>query len=263
MKKNKTLLIATAICILSACSNETETASELNAPVEIRLSSGLDIQTRTAYESTQGEEFASGETVYVWADEVKDPVTEYISAWVLTTGSSGAMSGSTQYYPISGNNLNIYAIHGYFSTAPSGEFPTSPLFHTVSTSQNSEYAKSDLLFGKKIGCGRQTAAHQLSFSHLLSKIEVYLIAGTGMTDANLTNATVTILNTKLSANVTLDKTNGGSVAVSGTIDETTKNAITAKMQYQTDQTVEVSGASKSSYAFGEAIIVPQWVNSGV
>ena len=257
MKADKFLLITLVSCMLTACGNDNEEKLMTDDPVELKLSSGLDLQTRADYTFTQGSQIVAYEKVYAWVDEVQtSSVSEYVQAWELTAGGSGSLSGTTKFYPTSGNNVNVYAVHGNF-TAPTGSFPAS-LSHSVSTSQNTEYAKSDLLFGYKTGCSRQTEAHQLTFTHLLSKIEVYLIAGTGMTDANLTNATVYIQNTLPTTTVSFNKT----AATIATISAATGTAsdITAKMQYQTDQQVTVSGSSKYAYAFGEAIIIPQWVN---
>ena len=150
----------------------------------MRLSSSLDQRTRAAYTKTQETQILSGENVYAWVDEAKsDGAVEYIQAWQLTADGSGNFSAAQKTYPISGNPINVYAVHGNFSTAPSGSFPTAALSHHVNVVQNTSagYAASDLLYATGTNLARQTAAHQLTFRHLLSKIEVYLVAGIGTT----------------------------------------------------------------------------------
>ena len=71
--KHPLLFFAAAALTLTACSNDDENLND--GPVELRLSSSLEVQTR-AYQ-VQDEQLASGETVYVWADE-QDGETDYI-----------------------------------------------------------------------------------------------------------------------------------------------------------------------------------------
>lgn len=257
MKELKLIILAAATLSLGACSSDTDERAQ--AEVELRFSSTLDLHTRAAYTKTQDTQILNGEKVYAWVDEAKTTgAVEYIQAWALTADGTGKLTGVKKLYPVSGNPVNVYAIHGNFATAPSGTFPTAALAHTINAAQTTDanYAASDLLYATGANLARQTAAHPLAFSHLLSKIEVYLVAGTGTTDAELETAQVTIQNTKPTASVTLSKTAAPIIAASGTATD-----ITAKMQTQTDQTVTIGGGvAAPAYAFGEAIIVPQWVD---
>ena len=116
----KYLIFAVAALTLAACSND----ENLNdGPVELRLSSSLEVQTR-AYQ-VQDEQLASGETVYVWADE-QDGETDYIKAWELMAVGNGSFQepATKQYFPQSGKGLSLYAIHGDFE-ASRDSFPDS------------------------------------------------------------------------------------------------------------------------------------------
>lgn len=184
MKQLKWILLGATILTLGACSSDGELQEQVYAEVELRLSSSLDQRTRAAYTKTQDTQILSGENVYAWVDEAKsDGAVEYIQAWQLTADGSGNFSAAQKTYPISGNPINVYAVHGNFSTGPSGSFPTAALSHHVNVVQNTSagYAASDLLYATGTNLARQTAAHQLTFRHLLSKIEVYLVAGIGTT----------------------------------------------------------------------------------
>ena len=263
IKEIQWIILAAATLTLGACSLDSEQTVSPQNEVELRFSSSLELLTRAAYTKTQDTQIADGEKVYAWVDEAKSTgAVEYIQAWQLIADGNGnfpADKKEKKLYPVSGNPVNVYAIHGNFATTPSGTFPTAALTHNVNTDQSTDagYVPSDLLYATGANLARQTAAHQLTFSHLLSKIEVYLVAGTGTNDEELASASVSILNTKPTASVTLSKTAAPTIAATGTAAE-----IAAKMQHETDQTVTIAGGTPSpAYAFAEAIIVPQWVNS--
>lgn len=257
MNRKKWILIATAAVMLLSCSSESEQVDMKRQLVELKLASSLDIQTR-AYTLTQATQIASGEKVYAWVDEVG--ASEYIHAWELTADGAGNFSGTTQNYPVSGAAVNVYALHGNFTgiTAGTTTFPTS-LDHSVAADQATNYAKSDLLCAKATNCARQVAAHNLQFSHLLSKVEVYLVSGTGMTDTELASATVKILGTKPTTVVTLSKT-ATPIATIGTASGTATD-ITAKMSYDGTATVTISSVAQNAPALAEAVIVPQSINA--
>ena len=236
--KKKYLIFAAAALTLAACSNDDENLN--NEPVELRLSSGLGVETRAT--DVQNDQIANGETVYAWVDESDG--TPYINAWELIARGNGGFRGTTQYFPQSGNNVNIYAIHGNFGTTSFTEnvtnFPTS-LTHTVSGTQTdaADVAKSDLLYAFAQNVSRNNGPTvPLTFNHLLSKVLVKLKAGDGLDDTDLTGATLSIEGTKPDVSFALDKTTGIS-------------AITAA-----GNTASITlTSSVSDYA--EAIIVPQ------
>lgn len=264
IKEIQWIILAAATLSLGACSYDSEQPVPAQEEVELRFSSSLELLTRAAYTKTQDTQIADGEIVYAWVDEAKSSgAVEYIQAWKLTADGNGNFPADKKVkklYPVSGNPIDVYAIHGNFATTPSGTFPTSAITHNVNTDQSTEanYAVSDLLYATGANLKRQTAAHLLTFSHLLSKIEVYLVAGTGTEDSELATATVSIMNTKPTASVTLSKTAAPTIAVSGSATE-----IAAKMQHETDVNVTIGsdGTPSPARAFAEAIIVPQWVSS--
>ena len=236
----KYLLFATAALTLAACSND----ENLNdGPVELRLSSSLEVQTR-AYQ-VQDEQLARGENVYVWADE-QDGETDYIKAWELTAAGNGSFQepATKQYFPQSGKGLSLYAIHGDFGASAS-------LTHTVSDNQSidANVAKSDLLYAVAPNVSRNgnPTVVPLTFRHLLAKVEVALKPGDGLSVEDIQNAVVTIENTRLKTDFTPDKT---SAAADGMISltETDNEA----------KSITISTAvSSDATAWSEAIIAPQ------
>lgn len=189
--------MAAVALAMAGCSNdENEGVDNWNG--EIRLSSGVAVQTRA---NTQGTQIQSGEEVYVWVDKATDDES-YIKAWKLTADNTGDLTGSSQYYPTDGSDLNFYALHGNFAsgiTEGDTGFPEDGVVHSVKDDQSGEgmkdYVESDLLYAIKKGVKRSSDAVKLEFYHMLSKVEVALKSGEGQ--PNLEGATVTIEGTKL------------------------------------------------------------------
>lgn len=248
----KYLFFAAAALALASCSNDDNVLDNANEPVEIRLTGGLQVQTR----ATHGldTKLKSGEKVYVWVDDAGSGVTstELYAKNELTADADGNLSGGTaMFFPSTGNAVNIYAIHGNLSEYTS--FWSTGQTHTVATDQTSGegktgYAVSDLVYCKKENVARTTQAVNLEFKHLLSKVEVVLVQGNGAPGIKK----VEILNTKLQASFTPDKTNGCTVTATGEIADD-KNAITI------DNGITASENTSSNPTLNEAIIVPQTV----
>lgn len=258
MKAKLFMTMATATMILAGCSNdENEVADSWNG--EIRLTSGVTVQTRSNTQATQIQE---GETVYVWADKAS-PTTEYIKAWTLTAGSSNDFTGTSQYYPTDGSSLDFYALHGNFKEATftenTTEFPTSAsaIVHSVESDQSNtnmkNYAKSDLLYAVKKGVTRSKDAVELTFYHMLSKVEVALKSGDGNPD--LEDAVVTIVGTKLKADFTpgkaADMTNQSARADMIAITGDNNNAAPITIRTETTDNFD------TNTEYGEAVVLPK------
>ena len=230
MKKEKLMMMAAALFALAGCDNE-ETG---NWAGEIRLGSNLAVQqvdTRAAT-GIQNDAFAIGENLDVYINEDvqkgQTPSTTYPQPLVYTTGSGGALSTATQpYFPSSGNGVNIYAVY------PKDVAET----FTVQTDQSTDaaYKASDLMHGLPQSgnpVARTKDKVNIQFRHLLSKVTIKLVAGTGSPD--LDGATVKLKSLKPSTTLT---------KADGSITEATGNA--------TDITVMNSGMS------GSAVVIPQ------
>ncbi len=243
----KYILFAAALTVLAAC-NKDDNQPEGSSPVEIRLTSSLEAQTRATHDLDT--KIAENETVYVWVDDAGTNAALYTNN-ALTVGSDGALSGGTaMYFPSSGNGVDIYAIHGNLSSTSS--FWNQSITHTVATDQQTSvtdaaagYAVSDLVYCKSADVARTTSAVTLTFTHLLSKIEVVLKQGNGAPVV----AKAEIINTQLEATFTPAKTDDGiTVTASGSTGE---NAITIDC-----------GVTTSTDVLNEAIIVPQTIAGG-
>lgn len=256
--KNYILLTAAAL-MLGACSND-ENLDNPNGPVELRLTSGLEVQTRAAH--GLNTQLKNGEEVHVWVDDATTDQNLYTNN-ILAAGDQGALTGGiTMYFPETGNGVDIYAIHGNWgSTALTGFWGTEQT-HSVAQDQRTEqttdgYAKSDLVYAKSqdVKRGQNPTTVNLTFTHLLSKVEVVLVQGKGYPNINK----VEILNTKLDAKFTPDKTKENiTVTVSGTEGE---NPIEIDKDL-TDSGDAASDGDESLKKLNEAVIVPQTLAKG-
>ena len=208
MKKNHilaTLAVMTLAAPLASCSSDDAQPSAEQGR-EIRFQSNL-----TAHQTTRAtgsyEKFAQGQIFYVWADqniEDESRSEEFITAWQLTVKSNidEFQYGGNKMFPAY-NSLNFYAIHGNFVETPvvvnETPWPEAFLTHTVKSSQLTEddMMTSDLVFARTLDQTPSPNKVQLHFWHLLSKVEVALLHGNGITDDQLTDGagkvTVTLL----------------------------------------------------------------------
>ena len=245
MKAIHYMLFAAAVLILAACSKE-EIPDNPGAQVELRLTSGLEVQTRGAHGlDTQVKE---GEAVHVWVDDATTDESLYTNN-TLTAGTDGALTGGeTMYFPATCNSASIYAIHGNFGNTDMADFWGKEQTHTVAQDQRSDgigYAQSDLVYCKLSNVSRNgnPTTVGLTFEHLLSKVEVVLVEGAG----NPSISKVEILNTLLEATFTPAKTDETvTVTASGTTG---------------DNPIEID-ADLDGTTLNEAVIVPQTLNKG-
>lgn len=271
MKKH--LFFAAALFALAACNNdENLPADDPNAPVEICLASGIEVQTRAAH--NLDEALKEGETVHVWVDDAKDKQTVVTKENlcvnnIFTVEAGGGLSpdaaqgGETMYFPETGNNVNIYAIHGNLAEETDyTNFWGTAQTHTVEQDQRRSvttagegYAVSDLVYAKSTNVPRDgnPTTVNLTFRHLLSKIEVVLIEGQGNEGFLTGFSSLQVLNTRPTAGFTLDK------ATAADAIKVTESGDAAPISLDTD----ISASSTvTDRVLNEAIIVPQKITEG-
>lgn len=263
----KYLIFTTSISALAACSGNIP----VDTPKEIRLSSSIHVQSR-AYTPKQSDKIALGEKVYVWADEAG---SQYFNAWELLSDGVGSFDAvadaDKKYFPSSGNPVDLYAIHGNFPASAEGiekdrtPFPSDGIIHMVETDQvaDGNYERSDLLYASHKEVAPSTEAVALKFYHMLSKVEIAVRPGEGLTLEDLQSAAVSVVNTNVSANFTPAK-----LSADETGDASRRNVMVEAVA-GTAEAISVpayvvandGGDFTSSDSYGEAIIVPQTLNA--
>ena len=99
-----------AALALSGCSKEGDTPADSNPGSEIRLTSGVQVQSRAA--TAPDTQIADGEPVAVYVDEAASPATQLYGDNVLTADGHGGLSGGTaMYFPASGKGGHLRLPH--------------------------------------------------------------------------------------------------------------------------------------------------------
>ncbi len=208
MRTKILLTIAATATILAGCSNEETNEAIDSWDGEIRLSSGLAVQTRANTPSDQGQQIASGQEVGVFINAVADNAVVSANLKYDANGSgtltlNASQSQTAPHYP-NGNAVKIVAYQPYDTnagTAFAGGSGSDTYDFSVKADQsgnsNGDYYDSDLLYATKDNAAAQTAAHKLTFTHKLSKILCTLTAGDGIDQNDLRSATVSIVGAKI------------------------------------------------------------------
>lgn len=251
MIKKTNILWIMAMALLSAC---TEQVVETTNGVPIRLTTSI-AQTRSVT-PTQETVIATGQNIYVWANEEATPGTAdwtqnaYLSAWRLTKGDTPEWSSqsSQPYYP--SRSMSMVALHGNFQPAVVEERTEVPatINHQVKTDQRqlADYAASDLLYWNQNGINAvSNNPIVMQFVHKLSKIEIELISAE-MSATDLADAIVTLNGLQTSTVLTVT-------------DATPSNMGTVAAASGDAQTILPYAAAGNQR---EAIIPPQ-ANSGI
>ena len=260
---------------LSSCQNDDEPQPQA-AQREIHLGSSVGDVTR----SNDATNLLNGDTCYVWTDMVNPSttpatVTEYFNAWALKANGVGGLStlaaGNAKLFPAT-NMLNFYALVGNFGkkTVEEEQVPRitdgedalpdeNGVRHTVLDDQTTAeaYYKSDLMYAVKLEQEPVSDAVILPFKHLLSRIQVVLVAGNRMETTGLTGATVELLNLTRQVNIT--PTRGEQTATLST----PQSADAGNILMSTSVVSAASDATaQNSTVYADAIVVPQTIATG-
>lgn len=183
--KKKLIYIMTLTLTITACTQEPFLAGKSGAESKILL-------------SNHPVSIIAKRNIHVWAD--RESGVPHFNAWELTSDGQGSLSptGEMQNFPDGNETLNLYSLSGNFTTGDiiAGEtpFPAQGLSYSVDSDQRGEmgYSGSDLLYAAQNNIGQQDGSIALRFYHMLSKVEVLLKPGGGVTAEELRKATVLI-----------------------------------------------------------------------
>jgi len=221
---------------------------------EIQL--GAKVSQLTKTRAATYEHLYTGAICWVWADNTDGgTVTEadYLKAWQLTANANGSMTPDPtdkKLWPGSGE-LNFYALVGNFAentfVGNTTSFPTEAITHTIAADQTTEenYNQSDLMYGTLTEVTSDEYP-MIQFQHMLTQVQVALIAGGSITQAQLATATVELLDMP--------------TAVSFTISKSAAPAITAGAETNDVQINTVTNIYGSNYNYATAIVAPHSVD---
>lgn len=190
--------MAAAAMILAGCSNDENAAID-NSPVELRLTSGVTVQQTRAFNPTQSTSINKDEVVSVWVNQTDG--TELYKANQLTANLANELTGDAMYFPQNGfSQVDIYAIHGNFTTpfSENTAFPKTGVEYRVEADQSKAggagYTNSDLLYAYETKVERKgnPTTQELTFYHMLSKLEVAIKIGEGSPELASSDDAVTL-----------------------------------------------------------------------
>ena len=258
MNKKKFFASAVAATIvllpaMTSCHNTIDEEVNENSRVELRLSTGVEAATlfRASFPETD-KQIPYGRKVAVYVYEAGGGALLYEKNLLTADGAGGLSGGEPMYFPANGNKVDIRALH------TNAELPATlpvansvPFIHKVSNNQKTieGYSSSDLLYAASEDVAKTTSPVNLKFIHLLSKLQVAVKAGDGLTAADITG--ITIDGTKLEVEFFLARTVGIGIGLP-------PDANTSPIEIGAN----VSADFGSGIRYNDAIIVPQDLAAG-
>lgn len=193
--KKQLLFMTSVLMLLAACNSDDQTAGteDQQAKIPILLQAGMSNMTRASGD-LQNAQFAKNSVINVYIKEKltggQVATTKYNPMTYTTTNASGALSPQNNAYPYFPTNGRGVTILGLYPQVVNNNTTT----FSVQNDQKdlSNYKLSDLMVATDTISEPTTAVQTLLFKHLLSKITIQVIAGTGSPE--IEGATVTLYN---------------------------------------------------------------------
>lgn len=203
-----TFLFATAV-LLAACSHQDE-ADEQRPAVPLQLCSGISTTVTRAFDTT----WESGNAIGVFTTEAgtstltrsgsqndenigyqtsveADTYNQETSQYTYSAFTSVSPDKKI-YMPVNGTSVDVYAYYPYTQSVTA----TTPLSINIPTTQTAANQKTvDVLRAVKESTTEQPInidypSADLLFSHVMSKVIVYVKTGTGYSDSELTGSNI-------------------------------------------------------------------------
>lgn len=245
------IILAAAALSFAACSTDSDMSGDGNGSTPVNLRSA-GIGTRGDVQSTQ---IVENEEVTAWMYKSSDGLGDELATNLkYTAGNNGTLTlqdNQTQvYFPTTGT-IDIKALHGPYTSSHSdvADAATNNTRLTmnfwVSDEQNTEteYVKSDILYGASVGVAETSEAIPLTFYHILSKLE--LTVNTKGLDADIEN--IKIKDVVTEGTFTPDDSKLSS--------QSDRNAMVTAGT--TQQSILLSNAQVNNSESNDAIMVPQ------
>lgn len=268
----KYLILATSALLLAACSSDsTENVSEVSAPVPIQLGTSMEVNTRSTSQTLQATELEVGTTVGVYIyhnGTATSATTSYGYKNLAYTAGNGTgdltlVTASDQpFFPQDKTKtIDIYAFAPrtgvYTSTAELSTLTAENAFTTTADqTTDANYRASDFVWGKAAAVTYATASTSsitIPLKHKLSKVNINIAPGTGMTLTQLAHARIALNGVILNGTVNFTT---GAVTTSGT---TTSSVILTSSASTSVTTTFTSGTTNYTACTSSAVIIPQTI----
>ena len=236
--KNYYLLMTFIALAFTGCSSNDDTSAP-DVQVPIKLNSSVHL-LRSSLQNTQ---IVAGQEVGFYLNITNESDYE-IANEKLTADGLGNFAHATMFYPTEGSSF-VFSAYQPYSTI--GLVDGNVNFSVkVDQSDQSDYLNSDLLYVRKLGVVRTTAAVPLVFDHKLSRMTFKVIKGGGAEISSLSK--IEILNVRPSVSMRI---------TDGILSEATGEATTINAFAVTGGALGVESLSGSA-----AIIIPQVIATG-
>ncbi|WP_336835385.1 fimbrillin family protein [Sphingobacterium siyangense] len=196
MKVNQLLFLATAAAaVTSSCQKAPISEQELTKAVTFSSTISNQVTTKAA-----GANWESNDAIGVFMKTGSGLSNALASnKQYVTTKGDGNFSASSITeeinYPADGSNVDFIAYYPYQTTITNNIYP-------VNVADQTQQNKIDLLYANNVtGANKNKPNAQLQFGHKLSKVELTIAAGTGV--SSLTGLTVTYNGFNTTANFDL------------------------------------------------------------
>lgn len=265
-------ILATALLLITACSKDSsENTPENNAPVPILLGTSLEVNTRSNSQTLQATELADGTSVgvYIYHNGTTTSASTSYGYKNLAytagnaTGDLTLVTASDQpYFPQDKTKtIDIYAFAPrtgvYTSTAELSTLTAENAFTTTADqTTDANYRASDFVWGMAAAVTYATASTSsitIPLKHKLSKVNINIAPGTGMTLTKLANARIKLNGVILDGTVNFTT---GAVTTSGT---TTSSVILTSSASTSATTTFTSGTTNYTACTSSAVIIPQTI----
>ena len=263
MKATKIISACAVLVALASCSNEHELSQQSAEDTPIRIQANVGGITTRAGSDIQGSQFQAGETIGIFLKEhlgaSETNVMTYsndITGTVNSTDQSKIDLSPAQYFPSNGRSVDCLAIYPKQFNSANIDDNTHSFSVEEDQSADAKYKASDLMYAYKENTARKTPI-QLTFTHLLSKIIVEVVADASVNKDVLSDVYVDLLNTNKTIDITVDDIGQGnpSSAKSVSVVPNPSGSTTINLGHPTYSSGDTNTGEVA------AIIVPQTINS--
>ena len=264
MKTTKIISACAVLVALASCSSDHELSQQSAENTPIRIQANVGGITTRAASNIQGTRFDANEKIGIFLKEHlesgQEKVATYTNPIVGTVNSTTQTDidlATPQYFPANGRGVDCLAIYPMKIGETNIDNNTNSFSVQTDQSGAANYKASDLMYAYKADTPKKNAI-QLTFTHLLSKIIVEVVADPSVNKSVLSDVYVDLLNTNKTIDITVDDIAQGSVSSTKTVTfgSTPSEPTTIKLGKP-----EVSALDDKKTNEVAAIIVPQTITS--